>query len=121
MSFLSKTDIIFIFICYFTTKFIFLQTWNSTNNWKTYNNWKNYNNRQFNSYGTKKAWNRFDGNVHTLQETNSIHSNPSEYQWQNQYKQNPFESSSRYNGRVLSRGARERRDIFEQLESFISL
>lgn len=61
-----------------------------------------------------------------MQKKNSIYSDSKENQWQPQYRHNrPFDSSSNrymgYIGNGYNRGSRERRDIFDQLESFMSL
>lgn len=60
-----------------------------------------------------------------MQSENNIYSNAKENQWQSQYSdKRPFESYSsytEYSGNRYSRGSRERRDIFDQLESFMSL
>lgn len=55
-----------------------------------------------------------------MQAENSIHS---ENAWRYQYRdENPFEwNDSGYSNKYYHRGARERRDIFDQLESFMSL
>lgn len=60
-----------------------------------------------------------------MQKQNSIYSSSKENRWQSQYRDNRrFDSTSsngRYSSNRYSRGARERRDIFDQLESFMSL
>lgn len=62
-----------------------------------------------------------------MQSKNRIYSDAEENAWRYPYRNHvPSESSSSsdsnaYGGNVNSRGARERRDIFDQLESFMSL
>lgn len=114
----------------------YFQSWNSTGGNKTYNDLKTYNYRRFNSYKDKTAWNPIDKNVHTLQNENNIYSDLKDNSYRrfdyknsrnqyDDYKENvPHGSASDYQayyGNSHSRGSRERRDIYDQLESFMSL
>ncbi|XP_031636405.1 formin-like protein 7 [Contarinia nasturtii] len=95
-------------------------SWNPTSNSKGYNDWKTYNDRYYSSYGKKQSQNRV--NVQTMQKENSIYSNTKENAWRYQHRDaHPFESNYRgYSNNYYNRAARERRDIFDQLESFMS-
>lgn len=100
-----------------------IQNWNTTGNSKTYNDLRHYNDKHYYSYKEKIPWKQ--SGVQTMQKENSIYSASKENRWQSQYRDNRrFDSTSSYGGyssNRYSRGARERRDIFDQLESFMSL
>lgn len=98
------------------------QNWNSTDNSKTYNDLRGYNDKHYYSYKEKIPE---QSNVHTMQSEKSVYSNAKQNQWQSQYSDKrpfePYSSNREYSRNRYSRGSRERRDIFDQLESFMSL
>lgn len=60
-----------------------------------------------------------------MQNENNIHSHPEDNSWRHKNRnRDSFEPSSDYGGytkNVWNRGSRERRDLFDQFESFMSL
>lgn len=83
---------------------------------------RKFNYRHQNSYKDKSSWSRLNENPHTMQSDNSIYSDVRDNSWQHQ--NNPYDTASNYQEyqrSVYNRGLRERRDIFDQLESVMSL
>lgn len=61
-----------------------------------------------------------DENVDLIPNKNIVYSNENDNSWQNADSYHSTRSNS-HRRNVWSRGSRERRDIFDQIESFMSL
>lgn len=101
-------------ICYFFGCFVILfQSFNSTDNSMSYYDSMSHN--HVSSFDDESLWHQLDENVNAIENEKHILSSRDEDAWQQKYRNT---GRSRH---VWSRGSRERRDLFDQFESFMSL